>query len=74
MLHAEAKTIDIDLVCSPEGVSLRITDDGRGFDVERRPAGHHGLDIMRERAQEMGAALEIQSAIDGGTKVTVTWS
>jgi PAS domain S-box-containing protein len=74
MRHAEAKTIDLDLVCDPEGVALRITDDGRGFDVDSLPAGHHGLGIMRERAQEMGAVLEIHSTIDGGTVVSVIWS
>jgi len=53
---------------------LRITDDGRGFDVERISEGHHGLGIMRERAQEMGAVFEIHSTIDGGTEVSVIWS
>jgi len=74
MRHAEATTIHVDLVCSPEGVALRITDDGRGFDVERLPGGHHGLGIMRERAQEIGAVFEIHSTIDGGTEVSVSWS
>jgi PAS domain S-box-containing protein len=72
--HAEANTVRIDLACDPDGVALRITDDGRGFDVEKLPAGHHGLDIMSERAQEIGAVLEVHSTIDGGTEVSVTWS
>jgi len=63
MRHAEATTIHVDLVCS-----------GRGFDVERLPGGHHGLGIMRERAQEIGAVFEIHSTIDGGTEVSVSWS
>ena len=72
--HAEAETVNVDLVCDPDGVALRITDDGRGFDVERIPAGHHGLGIMRERAQEIGAVLEVHSTMDGGTEVSVFWS
>jgi len=72
--HAEAKMVQIELVCDPEGVALRIADDGCGFDVERLPAGHHGLEIMRERAQEIGALLEVHSTIDKGTEVSVTWS
>jgi len=72
--HAEANTVCVDLACDPDGVALRITDDGRGFDVEKHPAGHHGLDIMSERAQEIGAVLEVHSTIDGGTEVSVTWS
>jgi signal transduction histidine kinase len=72
--HAEAKTVNVDLVCDPDGVALRITDDGRGFDVERVPAGHHGLSIMLERAQEIGAVFEIHSKFDEGTEISVTWS
>ena len=72
--HADATTIDIELVCVPDRVALRIRDNGQGFDVQEIPTGHHGLGIMRERAQEMGAVLEIHSTIDGGTEVSVVWS
>jgi len=37
-------------------------------------AGHHGLDIMRERAEEIGAVLEIERRSGSGTQVAVTWS
>jgi PAS domain S-box-containing protein len=72
--HADATTIDIELVCVPDRVALRIRDNGQGFDVQEIPTGHHGLGIMRERAQEMGTVLEIHSTIDGGTEVSVIWS
>jgi signal transduction histidine kinase len=72
--HAAAKRIKIDLACDPDEVVLRIADDGLGFDPEMSPAGHHGLDIMRERAKEIGAVLEIESRVGSGTRVTVTWS
>jgi len=72
--HAEASTVTVDLACDPDRVVLRITDDGRGFDVESIPAGHHGLTIMRERAGEIGAVLGLHSEIDGGAEVSVTWS
>ena len=72
--HAEASRITVALVCDPDGVSLRIHDDGCGFDLERIPADRLGLEIMRERAEEIGADLEIQSTIDKGTEVAVTWS
>jgi PAS domain S-box-containing protein len=72
--HAAAKTIKVNLAGDPDQVVLRITDDGRGFDVKGGLAGHHGLDIMRERAEKIGAVLEISSRIGRGTQVTVTWS
>ena len=72
--HAAATTIKVTLVCDPDEVVLRIADDGLGYDVERSLAGHQGLGIMRERAEEIGAVLEIESRIGCGTQVTVTWS
>ena len=33
-----------------------------------------GLSIMRERAQAIGAELNVESQPDQGTKITVAWS
>jgi PAS domain S-box-containing protein len=55
-------------------VEMRIRDDGRGFDPDR-PAlsGHYGLDMMRERAEGVGAQLTFTSEPGRGTEVTVRW-
>ena len=55
-------------------VEMRIRDDGRGFDPDR-PAvsGHYGLDMMRERAEGVGAQLTVTSEPGRGTEVTVRW-
>ena len=46
--------------------------EGRGFQPkENPPSGHFGLLDMRERAHSMGCALEVESAPDCGTKVSV---
>ena len=37
--HAEATTCRVSLRRGAEGIVLEIDDDGRGFDVERRPGG-----------------------------------
>jgi signal transduction histidine kinase len=55
-------------------VELTISDDGRGFDVDSVPPGHLGMAIMRERAEAVGARLEIAGQIDRGTRVTVVWT
>jgi two-component system nitrate/nitrite sensor histidine kinase NarX len=72
--HAAAQRIRIDLACDPDEVVLVICDDGLGFDIGSSSAGHHGLDIMRERAEEIGAVLEIESRAGSGTRVTANWS
>jgi len=72
--HASATTIKVDLITDPDRVVLRVADDGQGFNVDRHTAGHHGLEIINERADEIGAALEIESRVGSGTQITVTWS
>jgi PAS domain S-box-containing protein len=72
--HALASEVLVELTCDPKGVKLTIKDDGRGFDPLAIPAGHLGLDIMRERARKIGANIEIVSEIGGGTQVYVSWS
>jgi PAS domain S-box-containing protein len=54
-------------------LELSITDDGRGFDLAAVPPDSLGLDIMRERAEAIGAELTIHSQIGWGTQVTVFW-
>jgi signal transduction histidine kinase len=54
-------------------VTLRVVDDGRGFDpvAVDRASPHWGLTNMRERAQAIGATLRVDTAVGKGTSVTV---
>lgn len=52
---------------------LVVEDDGTGFDPAGVPPGHFGLTSMRDRAEGMGAALDVRSRSGEGTTVTVTW-
>ena len=54
-------------------MELRVSDDGRGFDPEGIPPESLGLGIMRERAEAIGAALDVDSEIGRGTQVVVVW-
>jgi GAF domain-containing protein/HAMP domain-containing protein len=54
-------------------VELRVTDDGRGFDPQCIPPDRLGLGIIRERAQAVGATLQIKSQPGRGTQVVVVW-
>jgi signal transduction histidine kinase len=54
-----------------EPVELVICDDGRGFDPEEIPSGRLGLGIIRERAQAIGATLEIDTELGCGTQIRV---
>jgi signal transduction histidine kinase len=71
--HAGASQATVSLRCQPKQVELHVSDDGRGFDPEGISPESLGLGIMRERAEAIGAALEIESQIGQGTRVVVLW-
>jgi PAS domain S-box-containing protein len=72
--HAGASAVVMSLHAGPEGVALRIKDDGRGFDPSAVTPDHFGLHIMRERTDTIGATLAIDSAPGRGTQVVVRWA
>jgi signal transduction histidine kinase len=54
-------------------LTLRISDDGSGFDPAATPrATAFGLDVMRERAEALGGRVEVRSAPGRGTDVEVS--
>ena len=71
--HAAARTATISLTWLEDGVTLEITDDGRGFDPARVAPGHMGLGIMQERASAVGGRLNVDSQVGEGTRVRFEW-
>jgi PAS domain S-box-containing protein len=71
--HSGAKQANVNLLCESDKITLKITDDGRGFDVTRVPSDSLGLGIMRERAENILASLSVQSRTGQGTEVMVIW-
>jgi signal transduction histidine kinase len=55
----------------PARATLRIVDDGKGFDAAQERPGHFGLGNMRTRAEEIGAALRIVSQPGQGSEVVL---
>lgn len=74
--HAQAQSVRVRLTTEENTVRLEIEDDGRGFEVPRRPgekaqSGHYGLLGMKERTDAIGATLNVTSAPEKGTTVRV---
>ena len=67
--HSEARHAEIDLVYTRNAVTLRVADDGRGFDPLRNPGGGFGLQSMRERLVRLGGHVNVESAPGKGTRV-----
>ncbi len=75
--HAQAQRVAITFRMDEEQVSLRILDDGRGFDppermIELETKGHLGLSGIAERAQAIGGVLRVDSSPGRGTLVSIT--
>jgi signal transduction histidine kinase len=70
--HAGAQTVWVALDRMQDGVSLRIRDDGAGFDMKAgvRPTAV-GLVGMQERVAAMGGSLRVSSAPGEGTEIEV---
>ena len=72
--HADPRAVEITLTYDLDHLSVRIRDDGHGFETEGAAAtrpGHFGLIGMRERARKMGAQLHLASGPGQGTTIEV---
>lgn len=71
--HARASAIEVHLSYGEKAAVLTVRDDGAGFDVRTgAEAGGMGLQTMRDRAENLGAQLEIRSSPGAGTTVTAS--
>ncbi len=71
--HARASRTTVHLQCQNDHFSLTVSDDGSGFVLSEVTPEHLGLTIMRERAEDIGASLHIESSVDEGTTISVAW-
>ena len=68
--HSEASQAELDLIYTPENLTLVVADDGRGFDLAQNPGEGFGLQSMRERSVRRGGHINVESAPGKGTRVT----
>ncbi|MHA2428777.1 MAG: histidine kinase, partial [Candidatus Hermodarchaeia archaeon] len=74
--HARANRITLGIIFKDDAFSLGIRDDGVGFSPPERPKdlgalGHFGLMGMFERAELIGATLDLSSDNESGTQVCI---
>jgi signal transduction histidine kinase len=70
--HAAAKRMAVSLRRTDGMVSLRVSDDGVGFDRSRlETGGGLGLITMRERATQLNGTFELETAPGRGTTIGV---
>ncbi len=74
--HSQAKSADLHIAFGKNEIRLEVHDNGIGFDMPKSPTdfapnGHFGLLGIRERADLIGARLEVESAPGKGTRLKV---
>lgn len=73
--HANARQVEVAITLQANEMTLTISDDGQGFEIQNAPGAaqeHFGLNIMRERAKQVGGRIEIRSIPGHGTRVVVS--
>jgi len=74
--HSQAQRAGLQLSFGEKETKLEVSDNGIGFDMPKSPtdfapSGHFGLLGIRERADLIGARLEVESAPGKGTRLKV---
>jgi len=69
--HSGCTEADISFQLSDNSLSLRVSDNGIGFDAGKESDGH-GLASLCERARSIGGQLELVSKVDHGTTVSLS--
>jgi PAS domain S-box-containing protein len=73
--HAHAQSASVTLNFQTDLLRVVIEDDGQGFnprEVMNEPGDHFGLPSMFERAQSIGARLQVNSRPSRGTRIILT--
>jgi len=73
--HSGATRVAVGLRYHPNELTMTVSDNGSGFhatDTTLSKKGHFGLQGMRERANQIGGTLNVESSPDSGTTVTLS--
>jgi PAS domain S-box-containing protein len=70
--HGRPQTIRVTILSQPNGLRLRVRDDGVGILDQADKSKGLGIRIMEYRAESIKGEIQIKPAEEGGTVVTVT--
>ncbi|MEM6398256.1 MAG: ATP-binding protein [Bacteroidota bacterium] len=74
--HAEASWVQLKIEQKTGHIQFQISDDGKGFQLQQEsdyPTSGYGLENMREKANRIGATLDIQSQLGEGTTLSLSY-
>lgn len=68
--YSEGTMVCINVSKESNDLVLRINDNGKGFDLQK-PSNGNGLRNMKERAREIKATMDVETALGQGTTLTL---
>ena len=68
--HAQAKSINVQIVQYPDNISVNVQDDGVGFDPQAESKGT-GLQNIKNRINSIGGKMNILSSREAGTEIII---
>jgi NarL family two-component system sensor histidine kinase LiaS len=68
--HSGAGNAEVDLIYTPDSLTLRVADEGRGFDPAKYQGEGLGLQSMHERLAGLGGRVGVESMPGKGTIIT----
>lgn len=70
--HGNATRVRVALAYDTDRVSLRVADDGEGFDTaDPRTENHWGLTNIQERSEQIGAKFRLTTQPGAGTTIEI---
>ncbi|MGP8198519.1 MAG: sensor histidine kinase [Limisphaerales bacterium] len=76
--HAQASRVEVSIRKLPDGICMKIEDDGKSFQVDRVLRGNGskrlGLLGMRERLEMVGGRFDVESVAGKGTTIIAQFS
>ena len=68
--HAEADTINVQIIQQPDRISVTVQDNGKGFDTEETYKGS-GLQNIKNRIKSVGGSIHLLSSEENGSEITI---
>ncbi len=69
--HSQATMVKVSMDVGDAVVKIIVDDNGKGFDAEILQQGSSlGINLIRDRVQQVGGSFELDSVIGKGTRIT----
>ncbi len=71
--HSQGNLVKVLMDMGDTVVKVTVDDNGKGFDVETLSEGNSlGLNLIKERVEQLGGSFEVDSVAGKGTRITFT--